>query len=545
MKKTKKLFGIIAIIAIIGLLFAGCGDPGDKINDDNNNTGSNGTENNINVKSITITKYPTKMEYLVGESFSGAGMVITATLANDITVPISSGTDGYTVNGFSSEVPGQVTVTITYGGKSASFKIVVYAVFTVTFDKDNGSVSTDIKIKQGDKVTKPSDPSKEAFKGDVSEAGLYYGQPGSFPYRFIAWFTEDNKEWIFDNAVSQDMTLKAKYKNGHEPIDFSGMDGENEIEKSLAYNKENRVMSGYTLYIDRDIDLKPQPALDWTYATHTIVGFGEGERQIKLSEKGNLFTVGIDEDFISPHTINLTIGKNITLVGRSSGGNGNEDNDNPLILIRNGNNNLYGAFEMLDGSKITGNTNNTNNYSGATVYIGHKGKFVMKGGEISGNTSNITNSSIVDVQYTSARLAMSGGKIYNNNSTADVIILPDKLGYYDFCLTLSGNAYIQNIIMSRNDSDNKNKGFITIEPGWISDDPNKTTINLIAYSPNLWEDVMIIGPNNSHTMQPSDIEKFTLGRFYSNNPEFNLLDIETIFKIEDSGENIGKLVRID
>ncbi|MBQ7799461.1 MAG: bacterial Ig-like domain-containing protein [Oscillospiraceae bacterium] len=72
------------------------------------------------VQKIEITSLPTKLNYLEGEEFKRAGLVVTAfdELGNGKTV-----TD-YTVSGYSS-TPGDKTITVTYQGKTATFVVSV------------------------------------------------------------------------------------------------------------------------------------------------------------------------------------------------------------------------------------------------------------------------------------------------------------------------------------------------------------------------------------------------------------------------------------
>ena len=63
--------------------------------------------------------------------------------------------------------------------------------FTVTFDPDNGSAATEVKVEAGATVEKPEDPTKV---GGV----------------FAGWFNGD-EEFDFNTPVNEDLTLKAVY----------------------------------------------------------------------------------------------------------------------------------------------------------------------------------------------------------------------------------------------------------------------------------------------------------------------------------------------
>ncbi len=63
---------------------------------------------------------------------------------------------------------------------------------TVVFDSTGGSEVASVQVNKGDKVTKPTDPTKES-------------------YTFDAW-TLDNRTYSFDTLVTEDITLKATWK---------------------------------------------------------------------------------------------------------------------------------------------------------------------------------------------------------------------------------------------------------------------------------------------------------------------------------------------
>ena len=72
------------------------------------------------LSSITVTTKPTKLTYMEGESFNTAGMVITAKFSDGTTRTVTD----YKVSGYSS-TPGSKTITVTYGGRTATFSVTV------------------------------------------------------------------------------------------------------------------------------------------------------------------------------------------------------------------------------------------------------------------------------------------------------------------------------------------------------------------------------------------------------------------------------------
>lgn len=70
---------------------------------------------------ITITA-PAKTEYWVGEDLDTTDMVVTATYSDGSTQTV---TEGYTVEGYDANTPGEQTVTVTYEGFTATFTVTV------------------------------------------------------------------------------------------------------------------------------------------------------------------------------------------------------------------------------------------------------------------------------------------------------------------------------------------------------------------------------------------------------------------------------------
>jgi branched-chain amino acid transport system substrate-binding protein len=101
MKRIVALF--IVLLATFGL--AACG------------------ETEVGVDRITVTP-PTKVEYIIGEEFSSAGMVVTVIFTDGTDRVLTS--SEYTVSGFNSATTGLKTVTVTHEGKTATFGVAVF-----------------------------------------------------------------------------------------------------------------------------------------------------------------------------------------------------------------------------------------------------------------------------------------------------------------------------------------------------------------------------------------------------------------------------------
>ena len=93
---------------------------------------------------------PTKTEYKIGEELDLTGLVVTAHYSTGDEATVT----GYEVSGFDSSTAGEKTITVTYQGKTAAFKVTVKEtekpVVTLESITISGPNKTEYKI--GDKL---------------------------------------------------------------------------------------------------------------------------------------------------------------------------------------------------------------------------------------------------------------------------------------------------------------------------------------------------------------------------------------------------------
>jgi uncharacterized repeat protein (TIGR02543 family) len=327
-------------------------------------------------------------------------------------------------------------------------------------------------------------------------------------YTFDGWFAPAaTVAFDFTTPITADITLTAKWTAPTvTPINVSGSSGTGIVAKAVTYVKANAGAGTYTLFIDADVDCVPQ-TLDAADVKLTIVGIG-GERKINTSSQGALFIVGDT----GKTGISLTVGNNITLVGRSASGNGGANNDNCVARVENG-----AAFTMLDGSKVTGNNSSSSSDStSAAVYVTGSGSvFTMEGGSVSGNTGT-----------------GRGGDVYKSQSTS---------------MSMSGTAMIGTLTLSNTAQSNSN--FVTVASGLTG---GVTSLNLRgatnviadvpAYYYNATTPKTVLQAADGYTLTAADVAKFTLGNFMTNTGIISTQVISTTYKIADSGADMGKLV---
>ncbi len=91
--------------------------------------------------------------------------------------------------------------------------------YTIKFDTDGGSVIESIKVKENEKIEKPSDPTKEG-------------------YDFAGWYYND-KKFDFNTKVKKNMTLKAKWKSDGTGIVLKDTDLEVTVDDELTLEIES------------------------------------------------------------------------------------------------------------------------------------------------------------------------------------------------------------------------------------------------------------------------------------------------------------------
>jgi len=203
----------------------------------------------------------------------------------------------------------------------------------------------------------------------------------------------------------------------------------NDVGAAVAHVNANTVPGrAYTLAISQDVNAGTQ-TLNQSHTDLTIVGIGGTAREIRFTATGgdqSLFEVGLAGagGGVFDDTIRLTLGNNITLVGRTEGQHGQAANNGQhLIRVRRA------KLFMEDGAMITGHTNTANGTAGglgAAVNVGAYGIFTMNGGIITGNRATAgSGAGGVFVTDGTSVFNMEGGSItenYRGTTAADVLV---------------------------------------------------------------------------------------------------------------------------
>ena len=200
-----------------------------------------------------------KTEYVEGDQFDPAGMVVTAKYSDGTEKTLLAGEYTITPAGALTTDNTEITVSYTDGDvtKTATLAITVTAVtppapttYTVTFKDGETTISTDT-VNDGDKVEKPADPTKEGFTFD----GWYADAAFSAEFDFDAAITEDTTvyaKWTEESTTpdTPDTPVKEKYKISYD-LNGGTLDGKTgtvilEVEDGTTITLPTPTREGYT-----------------------------------------------------------------------------------------------------------------------------------------------------------------------------------------------------------------------------------------------------------------------------------------------------------
>lgn len=209
MKRNTLLKSCVTLLSL--LMLVGCGggktSANDKTSTPTNKTSEKmdsdkkqdsskvSTPGDKTVSRIAISKEPTKKNYILNEEFTAEGGEITATYTDNTSEVVSMTDKRVTIIKPNTKTTGNKTVKVTFGGKSATFKVqVTKANYAITFNSNGGSEVASVEIEKGKTLTKPANPTK---------AG----------YTFDGWYTDAELTLAFDfnTEIESAMTLYAKW----------------------------------------------------------------------------------------------------------------------------------------------------------------------------------------------------------------------------------------------------------------------------------------------------------------------------------------------
>jgi len=193
--KTKKFAVIIGMFAILALAFVlgSCKTETD---------GGGDTQTEKTVVRLRITTEPTKKNYAYGESLDTTGMVVEATYSDGTT---DGNVTDYTTEGYNATPAqgGEQTITVKFGGKTATFKVTVTAINQVVTPTASPSASAG-PVTKGTKVT---------LSTTTAGADIYYTTDGADPTASSTKYNDAAGIIINTSTTIKAIAVKANMSN--------------------------------------------------------------------------------------------------------------------------------------------------------------------------------------------------------------------------------------------------------------------------------------------------------------------------------------------
>lgn len=207
---NKKKFAFLSLAIAMGMILGACtpaapkdpsssagpevsssADETSNSSEESSSSSSSSSEEQVTLVSIAVTA-PTKVSYTTADTaLDLTGMVVTATYSNQSTQVITS---GYTVSTVDFSTAGEKTVTVTYEGKTDSFRITVAnQKFTVKFVVDGVEVQTGL-VEDGQLAV---------YSGQTPTKA---GDAQAPKYRFIGWDRD------LTQPITADTTFTAQFQ---------------------------------------------------------------------------------------------------------------------------------------------------------------------------------------------------------------------------------------------------------------------------------------------------------------------------------------------
>ncbi|MDE6029866.1 MAG: InlB B-repeat-containing protein [Clostridiales bacterium] len=180
------------------------------------------TVETVVVSRIAITTQPTKLVYTVGEALDLTGMVVTAYYNNGTSAVVAVA--DCEVTGYSPTGVREQTLTVTFGGKKATFKVTVKQAAVQQFDVN---FNANIAAKFADQIT----DMPETVKVDKNSTVIKPDAPTLKGFTFDGdWYKDSacTAAWDFENdVVTAGVTLYAKWTAKTYTVSYVLNDGTN------------------------------------------------------------------------------------------------------------------------------------------------------------------------------------------------------------------------------------------------------------------------------------------------------------------------------
>lgn len=235
------------------------------------------------VSGIAIKTPPTKTAYTIGEELDLTGAVITVSYADETTE--ERAVTAEMVSGYNKDTAGEQTITVTYEGKTATFKVTVSAPVKDSYKKDQwvigpeqdsfeGKVNTEVVYNADGTITiSGASGSKGAYFGlkdliDLTAEDLdvtWKIRLDSFPV--VAQETEANLQFILSRDLDGYNPLNTETGSGFRARIYRSFDDEFTFPEALFHNPqvEGTPEGPQMAYAGRTIDLNDPETPTFTF----------------------------------------------------------------------------------------------------------------------------------------------------------------------------------------------------------------------------------------------------------------------------------------
>jgi uncharacterized repeat protein (TIGR02543 family) len=426
----------------------------------------------IGVSKIEVTKQPTKTKFAPGEPLDITGLEVTATYSDNSTETVTI-TAGH-ITGFNPNTTGEQTLTITYGGKTATFKVTVIGLSKIEVTKQptktRYAVGEQLDLTGLEVTATYSDTTTEtvtitaehitgfssATVGTKTLTVTYGGRTTTFTVTVAAVYTvtfnPNGGNWSGDTdnktvEVEPNTTVAKPDDPQKDGLVFNGWYRDDNTFNNQWNFSTNTVTGNINLYArwvsQNDIDFGTGASIANTFDVDSTTQWNNAVNFISGGGNDKNYIINVTADFTvtGRTTDSFGVASGIKVAIRGEGrtltlsGNGRilQIAANQTVILRD---------VVLKGRGLSVNND--------TYLVSVSGNFIMNGGEISGNRNYYSTTGSGDatrrgsgVSIDNGNFTMNNGKISGNNIYVNTGI-STLANAYGAGVSLNGGTFIMN-----------------------------------------------------------------------------------------------------
>lgn len=233
------------------------------------------------VSNIAITGQPAKTEYFAGQDLDLSGLGATATYTDGSTKALAA--NDYIVSGFNKDVPGEQTVTVSYGGQTAAFTVNVLPLVLTGIHLVYTPAKTTYYL--GDPIDTLGMVVEAVYNSGVTRALT------ASEYTLSGFDSSTPGEKTITVTFNADPTKTATFKITVKASELQGIEITRQPTKTLYYLGDKLNLGGLVvsaLYSDSKVMLQSN---EYTVSTSGFDTATKGEKTVVISYKGKEITL--------------------------------------------------------------------------------------------------------------------------------------------------------------------------------------------------------------------------------------------------------------